>query len=162
LVKRFIRRFIANSSLCVPLIAMSATRLYNGSFQASHNKQQRLHIVARLLAQGLVVVLVVAVGWWVMWNVGSDSLASQSDSLTAERYPIYVGGCPVGDPLKKSSTRGGVGDGRGCSKAGSTHPITSRQPGLGLGGRGHGAERHREGKAPPRTSENSPCTHSGE
>jgi hypothetical protein len=90
---------------------MSATPLNNGSFQASHDKQQRLHTLARLLAQGLVVVLVVAFGWWGMANVGSDSLVSQSDSLTLARYPIYVAGCPVPDPLQKSSARGGIDKG---------------------------------------------------
>jgi hypothetical protein len=141
---------------------MSATRLNNGSFQASHDKQQRLHTVARLLAQGLVVVLVVAFGWWGMANVGSDSLASQSDSLTVARYPIYVAGCPVPSPLEKSSARGGIGKDTGCSHEGSTHPITSRQPGGGLDRHAHGAPRQSEGKAPPRTSENSTSMHSGE
>jgi len=61
-----------------------------------------------------------------MWNLGSDTLASQSDSLTAERYTIYVAGCPVLDPLEKSSTRGGVGEGKGCTEQSSSHPITSR------------------------------------
>src|SRR5215218_4401665 len=142
---------------------MSATRLNNGSFQARYNNQQRLHIVARLLAQGSVVVLVVAFGWWGMWKVGSSTLASQSDSLTAERYPVYVAGCPVPDPLEKRSTRGGgVGEGRGCSQEGSTHPISSRQPGVRLVEHGHGAERHHDDRVPPRTSENSPSTHLGE
>ena|SRR5215216_697626 len=48
--------------------------------------------VVRLLAQGSVVVLVIAFGWWGMWKVGSDTLSSQRDSLTAERSPIYVVG----------------------------------------------------------------------
>jgi hypothetical protein len=142
---------------------MSATRLNNGSFQAGYNNQQRLHIVARLLAQGSALVLVVAFGWWGMWKVGSDTLASQSDSLTAERYPVYVAGCPVPDPLEKRSARGGgVGEGRGCSQEGSTHPISSRQPGVRLVGQAHGAERHRADRMPPRTSENSTSTHFGE
>ena len=128
---------------------MSATRLNNASFQASPNNQQRLPIVLRLLAQGSVVVLVVAFGWWGIWNVGSDTLGSQSDSLTAEQDPIYVAGCPVPAPLEKSSARGGVGEGRGCSHEGSTHPITSRQPGVGLGGQAHGAERQRDDSVPP-------------
>ena len=112
--------------------------------------------VVRLLAQGSVVVLVIAFGWWGMWKVGSDTLSSQRDSLTAERSTIYVAGCPVPDPLKKSSARGGFGESRGCTEEGSSHPITSRQPGVGLGGRGHGAERQKEDRVPPRTSENSP------
>jgi hypothetical protein len=162
LIEQGIRRFIADSLPCVPLLGVSSTHLETSSFQASHHNHQRNHVVLRLLAEGSVVVLVLALGWWGMWNLGSYTLSSQSDSLTAERYPIYVGGCPVPAPLKKSSARGGVGEGRGCSHEGSTHPITSRQPGVGLGGRGHGAERQRDGRVPPRTSENSPSTRLGE
>jgi hypothetical protein len=151
-------RFIA---LCFPF-DVSSTQLDNSSFQPTHHKEHRKHIVVRLLAEGSVVVLVMALGWWGMCNLGSSTLASQSDSLTAQRDPIYVAGCPVPAPLEKSSARGGVGEGRGCSQEGSTHPITSRQPGAGLGGQAHGAERQRDDRVPPRTSENSPSTHSGE
>jgi hypothetical protein len=151
------RRFIA---LCFPF-DVSSTQLDNSRFQAPHRKEHRNHIVVRLLAEGSVVVVLMAIGWWGMANVGSSTLASQSDSLTAERSTIYVAGCPVPAPLKKSSTRGGVGEGRGCSQEGSSHPITSRQPGVGLGGRGHGAERQKEDRVPPRTSENS-SKHLGE
>jgi hypothetical protein len=107
--------------------------------------------------------MVMALGGWGMWNVGSSTIASQSDSLTAEREPIYVAGCPVSDPLlEKDSVRGGVGEDRSCTEEGTSHPITSRQPGGGLVEHAHGAERHREAKVPPRTSENSPTTHFGE
>jgi hypothetical protein len=97
-----------------------------------------------------------------MVSLGSDTLSSQSDSLTAERSTIYVAGCLVPDPLEKSSTRGSVGEGRGCTEEGSSHLITSRQPGVGLVEDAHGAERQREDKVPPRTSENDPSSHSGE
>jgi hypothetical protein len=147
---------VNDSSPCVYLLGVSSTRLDNGSLQASHHNQQRNHVVLRLLAEGSVVVLVMALGWWGMWNLGSYTLASQSDSLTAQRDPIYVAGCPVPDALEKSPARGGVGEGRGCTEEGSTHPITSRRPGVGLGEHGHGAERQREDKLPPRTSESSP------
>jgi hypothetical protein len=110
---------------------MSATPLNNGSFQASHNKQQQLSIVARLLAQGTVLMLVMALGWWGMWNVGSDALASESNTFTAMGAREELGGR-------------GVGKGKGCSHEGSSHPITSRQPGVGLGGQVHGAERQRD------------------
>jgi len=74
-----------------------------------------------------------------------------------QRDPIYVAGCPVLDPLQKSSTRGRrVGEGGGCSHEGSTHPMTSRQPGVGLGRQAHGAERQRDDRVLPRTSENYP------
>src|SRR5215203_327035 len=91
LIERVIRKFIANSSPYVPLLSVSSTtRLDNESLQASHHNQQRLPIAVRLLAQGSIVVLVVAFGWWRMWNLGIYTLASQSDSLIAERDPIYV------------------------------------------------------------------------
>ncbi len=155
-------RFIADSSPRVFLVGMSATRLENASFQATNHEEHRKHVVVRLLAEGSVVVALIAIGWLGMWNVGSDTLSSQSDSLKAERFAIYVGGCPVAAPLEKSSRRGGAGEGRGCSHEGSTHPITSRQPGVGLGGRGHGAERQTDDRVPPRTSENPPSTPLGE
>jgi hypothetical protein len=113
----------------------------NSSFQASHHKEHRNHIVVRLLAEGLVVVVVMGVGWWGMASLGSSTLAAESDYLAAQRDPIYVAGCPVPDLLEKSSARGGVGEGMGCSYEGSTHPITSRQSGGGLGERAHGADR---------------------
>jgi hypothetical protein len=65
------------------LLGVSSTHLDNSSFQASHNNQQRLPIVLRLLAHSSVVVLVVSFGWWGMCNVGSDTLSSQCDPLTA-------------------------------------------------------------------------------
>ena len=144
---------------------MSATRLNNASFQASPNNQQRLPIVLRLLAQGSVVVLVVAFGWWGIWNVGSDTLGSQSDSLTATQDPIYVAGCPVPGPLQKSSRLGGgVEEGKGCSEEVLSHLInTSRRPGGGLEGHALPAERQRQDKlSPPTSSENISSRHSGE
>ena len=154
-------RFIADSSPCVCLLGVSSTPLDNASLQeASYLKERRVNIVVRLLAESLVVVLVVVFGWWGMWGLGSYTLLSQT-----QPEPIYVAGCPVADPLQKSSTwRGGIGQGRGCSKEGSTHPMTSRQPGVRLVEHGHGAERQRDymWRVPPRTSENSSSTHSGE
>jgi hypothetical protein len=108
------------------------------------------------------MVLVMALGWWGMVTLGNSTLAAQSDSLTAQQDPIYVAGCPVPDPLEKNLARGGVGEGRGCSHEGSTHPMTSRQPGVGLGGQAHGAERQRDDRVPPRTSENSTSKTLGE
>ena len=142
-------RFIAHSSPCVSLLGVSATQLDNSSFQASHYEEHRNHVVVRLLAEGSVVVLVMGGGWWGMVSLGSSTLAAESDSLAAQRDPIYVAGCPVPDPLEKSSARGGVGEGRGCSHEGSTHPITSRQPGVGLGRQAHGAERQRDDRVFP-------------
>jgi hypothetical protein len=82
--------------------------------------------VARLLAQGLVVVLVVAAGWWVMWNLGSDSLASQREALTVELEPIYMAECPVPtSSLQKSSARGGFGKGRAALRKG---PLSRSAP----------------------------------
>jgi hypothetical protein len=153
-------RFIADSSPSVCLVGMSSTHLDNSSFQATNHKEHRNHIALKLLAEGSVVVLAMALGWWGMWNLGSYTLLSQT-----QPEPIYVAGCPVSELLQKSpARRGGVGQGRGCSHEGSTHPITSRQPGVRLveharlDEHGHGSERHRDDRVPPRTSENSPST----
>src|SRR3712207_4204631 len=106
---------------------MSSTHLDDPSFQATLHKGHRNHIALKLLAEGSVVVLIMALGWWGMVTLGSYTHASQTQLDPI----IYVGGCPVSEPLQKSATRrGGVGQGRGCSKEGSTHPISSRQPGV--------------------------------
>ena len=137
-------RFIAHSSPCVCLLGVSSTPLHNASLKANYLKERRVNIVVRLLAESLVVVLLMAFGWWGMMTLGSDSLQPM-------RYPLYVAGCPLaGTTLEKGSGGGG------CSKEGVSHPMTSRQPGGGIGEHAHGAESHREGKAPPRTSLNSP------
>ena len=151
-------RFIAHSSLYVSLVGVSSTPLDNASLQAINHNEHRNHIVLRLLAEGSVVVLVMALGWWGMATLGSYTLASQT-----QLEPIYVAGCPVADPLQKSSTRqGDVGQSRGCSHEGSTHPISSRQPGVGLHAHARLAQRQSEDKALPRTSQNSTSRHFGE
>ena len=98
------------------------------------------------------MVLIVAFGWWAVADLGSST-------LTAQPEPIYVAGCPVSDPLGKSSSQGGVRNGRGCSKEGSSHPITSRRPGGGLDRHAHGAERYTDDRVAPRTSEHSSSRH---
>jgi hypothetical protein len=123
---------------------VSSTQLENASLQeASSLKERRVKIVVRLLAESLVVVLLMAFGWWGMTTLGSDS-------LKAMRYPLCVAGCPLADTTLEKRSGGG-----GCSKEGVSHPISSRQPGGGIGEHAHGAERHREGKSPPRSSQNS-------
>jgi hypothetical protein len=84
---------------------VSSARLQTSSLQASHHNQRRKLVVVRLLAEGLVL-LVRAVGWWGMWNVGGDTLSSQCGSLTAERSTIYVAGCPVLDPSRRARREG--------------------------------------------------------
>jgi len=120
---------------------VSDTRLDNGHYQASYHEEPRLHLILRLVAQGFVVVL--ASGWWGMRTLGSHTLASESDSPALVADPIYMGGCPVADTdtLDKSSAQGGAGKGGGCSEEGGTHPISSRQPGAGLGEYAHRAQR---------------------
>jgi hypothetical protein len=97
-------------------------------------------IVVMLLAEISVVVLLMALGWWGITTFGSDP-------PQPIRHPIYVAGCPLADTLEKRSAGGG------CSKEGASHPISTRQPRGGLVEHAHGAERHGEGKAHPRTSE---------
>jgi hypothetical protein len=117
----------------------------------SYLKERRVKIVVRLLAQGLVVVvLLMALGWWALTTLGGDS-------LQAMRYPLYVAGCPLADTTLEKCSMGGS-----CSKEGVSHPISSRKPGVRVVEHGHGAERHSDDRVPPRTSENSPSTHSGE
>ena len=145
-----------------PFPGMSATRVHNASFKASRNKQQRLPIVFRLLAQDSVLIVVMAYRWWGLWNVGSDSLGSDSNTLTAMGDPMYVAGCPVPDPLEEGSTRGGIDGSRDCTEEGSYHQISSRQPGVRLGGQAQGAERHSDDRVLPRTSESQPSTSLGE
>jgi hypothetical protein len=84
------------------------------------------------------VVVLIAIGWWGMAHLGNDTLAPESDSLTAKRPPVYVAGCPVVDTLQESLD---AGEGKGCPREGSSHPITSRQPGGGLGEHAHGADK---------------------
>jgi hypothetical protein len=142
---------------------VNSTHLDNSSLQAPHHNQQRLPIVVRLSAQGSVVVLVIALGWWGMANLGSSTLTLQSEPLKAHQDPIYVAGCPVPNPRQKSSRRGGVEEGKGCSEEDLSHLInTSRRPGGGLEGHALAAERQTEDKPSPRTSENMPSRHSGE
>jgi hypothetical protein len=76
----------------------------------------------------------------------------------------HVAGCPVPDPLQKSSRLGGVEEGKGCSEEDLSHLInTSRRPGGGLEGHALAAERQTEDKLSPRTSsENISSRHSGE
>ena len=110
---------------------MSSARLHYASPQeASDHQGRRKRIVFSLLAQGSVVVLLMAFGWWGITTLGSDSLG-------AMRGHVYVAGCPLSNTLE-NSPRGGVG----CSKEGASHPITSRQPGAGLASKhAHGAEK---------------------
>src|SRR5688500_16487246 len=90
-------RFIADSSPSVSLLGVSSTQLDNARFQATNHNQHRNHIALKLLAEGSVVVLIMALGWWGMWNLGSYTIVSQT-----QPEPIYVAGCPVPDPLQKS------------------------------------------------------------
>jgi hypothetical protein len=83
-----------------------------------------------LVAEGSVVVALLASGWWGMSFLGAHALASETAPA-----PVYVAGCPVDDTPQKGSA------GEGCSKEGASHPTTSRQPGDGLGEHDHGAEK---------------------
>jgi hypothetical protein len=102
-------------------------------FRASPREGQRpRRIVVRLVAEGSVVVALLASGWWGMSILGAHALASESSAPA----PVYVAGCPVGDMPQKGSAGGG------CSKEGVAHPITSRQPGAGLASEhAHGTEK---------------------
>jgi hypothetical protein len=93
--------FIADSSPCVSLLGVSSTPLENASLQeASYLKERRVNIVVKLLAESLVVVLLMALGW------GMTTLGSHS--LQAMRYPIYVAGCPLADTTLEKGSAGGA------------------------------------------------------
>src|SRR5215208_5234812 len=94
-------RFIGDSSQSVSLLGVSSTHLDNSSFQPTNHNQHRNHIALKLLAEGSVVVLLMALGWWGMCNLGSYTLLSQT-----QPEPIYVAGCPVSEPLQKRARRG--------------------------------------------------------
>jgi hypothetical protein len=111
---------------------MDHERPHSASLRESpHQGQRPRRIVVRLVAEGSVVVALLASGWWGMSVLGAHALASESSAPA----PIYVAGCPVGDTPQKGSA------GEGCSKEGASHPISSRQPGAGLGEHAHGAEK---------------------
>jgi hypothetical protein len=132
---------------------VGATQLENANLkEASYLKERRVNIVLRLLAGSLVVVVLMAFGWWGIMTLGSHSVQAMT-----MRYPLYVAGCPLADTTLEKGSVGGS-----CSKEGVSHPITSRQPGGGLVEHAHGGERHRDHRVPPRTSENSYSTHLGE
>ena len=111
---------------------MDHERPQGASLRAHPHQGQRPRFAVRLLAEGSVVVALLASGWWGMSILGAHAAASQSSAPA----PVYVAGCPVGDTPQKGSER------EGCSKVGVSHPISSRQPGAGLGGEhAHGAEK---------------------
>jgi hypothetical protein len=108
---------------------MSSAPLDYASPRPSYRQGHRKRIVFSLLAQGSVVVLLMAFGWWGITTLGSDSLLTM-------RGPIYVAGCPLNDTQEKGSAGGG------CSREGASHPITTRKPGAGLASeRARGAEK---------------------
>src|SRR5215217_5497378 len=80
-----------NSSPRVPLLGVNSTHLETSFFQANHHKGQRLPIVLRLLAEGSVVVLVLALEWWGMATLGSSTLAHRARP-SRQRSPPYT--CP--------------------------------------------------------------------
>ncbi len=122
---------------------MGPARLDDGGYlRASYHEEPRIRVVLRLLAQGAVLVVALASGWWGITTLGGHTLASESDSPAGMASPIYVAGCPVTDTLDRSPAQGGAGKKGGhCSEEGVSYPISSRQPGAGLGEHAHRAER---------------------
>jgi hypothetical protein len=120
---------------------MCSARLQeNGRFRGRHLKEQRDHIVSRLLVQGSLLALVLMFGWWGIVLLGSHTLALEleTNSPTAGRYPTYVVECPVPETLKKGSAQADVGKkGKDCSAKAWPHTTTSRQPGAGPAEQAH-------------------------
>jgi hypothetical protein len=117
---------------------MLHTRPDAPDFRAHRQCQRRgrARILACLLAQGAVLVTLLASGLWGLHVLGTHTLASEESSSEAWLRPVYVGGCPVGGS--------GLAEGppeEGCSEERPSHPSGSRRPGGGLGERAHGAEK---------------------
>jgi len=130
---------------------MCSTRLQeHGSFRGRYLKEQRDHIVSRLLVQGSALALVLMFGWWGIVVLGSHTLALETNSPTAGRCPTYVVECPLAETLKKSSAQADVGRGKDCSAKAwpHTHTTTSRQPGAGPAEQAHRVDSQREAQSP--------------
>jgi hypothetical protein len=125
---------------------MPSVRLQNDTFQRRHLKEPRNHIVVRLLVQCFVLALVLGLGWQGVVVVGSQTLASETNSsLTAGRYPTDGVECPVPRAPEKGSAQeagiaGVINKGGHCSAKVWPHTTTSRQPGAGLAERAHRRE----------------------
>jgi hypothetical protein len=111
---------------------MDHVRPDNLDLPVRYYRQRRgARIGARLLAQGVVLVAVLASGWWGVHTLDAHTLASEEGPSVAWLHPVRVGGCPVGGTGldAKGSTK------EGCSVDGLSHPISSRRPGAGLVGK---------------------------
>ena len=135
LSERISTRFTRYSSPRVVLLCtwtMRTPTTTTSSEQAHARGNDPAVSLLRLVAEGAVVVALLASGWWGMSILGAHALASESSAPAS----VYVAGCPVGDIPQKGSAGGG------CSKEGVAHPITSRQPGAGLASEhAHGTEK---------------------
>jgi hypothetical protein len=111
-------------------------------FLTRPRERPRARIVARLLAQGVVLVTALACVWWGVYALGAHALASEEGPSEEWRRPVYVAGCPVGgSKLSEDASEAG------CSEEGLSPPSgTSRRPGAGLGERADGAETHGDEK----------------
>ena len=90
----FHHRFIGSCcSWCV-----DHARPDNLDLRVRHYRQrQRARIVARLLAQGVVLGAVLASGWWGVHTLGAHTLASEEGPSAAWLHPVYVGGVPLAE-----------------------------------------------------------------
>jgi hypothetical protein len=84
----FHRRIIGSCCHCV----VDHVRSDEANFLAHLRERRRARIVGSLLAQGAVLVAVLASGWWGVSALGAHAVASE-----ASRRPVYVAGCPVGE-----------------------------------------------------------------
>ena len=76
---------------------MLHTRSDDTDFLVGHRQRRRARILASLLAQGVVLVALLASVWWGVYALGAHTLASEEGhSAEAWLRPVYMGGCPVG------------------------------------------------------------------
>ncbi len=93
-------------------------------------KEQREHIVVRLLVEGLVLSLVVMFGLWGMVVLGSQAVVRQTHSPMAQSAPPrYVAMCHAPDTSEKGAELGAAGEGAACPQKVLPHTTTSRHPG---------------------------------
>jgi hypothetical protein len=59
-----------------------------------YRQRRRARIVARLLAQGVVLVAGLASGWWGVHTLAARTLAWEEGRSVAWLHPVYVGGVP--------------------------------------------------------------------
>ncbi len=120
---------------------MSA-RLLNGGARWRQVSQQRRRIVVRLLLEGLVLALVLAVVLWAILTLGRQSVAVETHSTASGTIPTYAVECSALEASHKGAAPPTAGvEGADCPAAKAwSRATTSRRPGAGVAEQGHSRE----------------------